>query len=286
MANGGHSRCPSPIITWIQYCVLITGQTTSLFSPFVARGVVNSHAKGAIKPSRSSQLGTIPCQRLVTDPVTKATTTNVTTATSHRNPSIVTATSKDTTTPIRMTGAHPQHQGTSHITHKVTTTGTFHSPAMNNGEANKMRDSQSDILSIACFNCKGFKASTFYIRELLNERDIICLSETWLRPGELSFIVPSLTNIPSANSLGKDDIIVFSKSGMEHVEAGHRGRPFGGVSIICKNNPELLYSEIESLSDEMIAASVSNANSIVLVIVVSLLTILQTRRSHSNRRVC
>ena len=130
-----------------------------------------------------------------------------------------------------------------------------------------LRDSQSDILSIACFNCKGFKASTFYIRELLDDRDILCLSETWLRPGELSFIVPSLTNIPSANSLGKEDIIVFSKSGMEHVDAGHRGRPFGGVSIICKNNPELLYSEIESLSDKMIAVSVSNANSIVLVIV-------------------
>ena len=88
-----------------------------------------------------------------------------------------------------------------------------------------------------------------------------------VRPGELSYIVPSLQNITSKQTLSKEDIQVFSKSGMEWADGGYRGRPFGGVSLICKNNPHILYNEIETLSDRIVAIAVSNANTIIYVLV-------------------
>ena len=38
------------------------------------------------------------------------------------------------------------------------------------------------------FNSKGLKQSIDYIANLLHSNDIVCLTETWLRPGELSGI--------------------------------------------------------------------------------------------------
>ena len=54
---------------------------------------------------------------------------------------------------------------------------------------------------------------------------------------------------------------------MEHATGGYRGRPYGGVSIICRNNPHIVYNEVEILSDRVVAITVSNANSIMCVIV-------------------
>ena len=74
----------------------------------------------------------------------------------------------------------------------------------------------------------------------------------------------SLVNVPGARCLSRDDIRVFSKSGMEHATGGYRGRPYGGVSIICRNNPHILYNEVEILSDRVVAITVSNAYSIII----------------------
>ena len=41
---------------------------------------------------------------------------------------------------------------------------------------------------ITVFNCHGFKQSFSYISKLLNDSDIACLTETWLRPCELPCI--------------------------------------------------------------------------------------------------
>ena len=64
---------------------------------------------------------------------------------------------------------------------------------------------------------------TTYCTDLLQQCDILCLSETWLRPCELSSIEKCLQGGVNGN------IDVFAKSGMVDIEPDYSGRPFGGV---------------------------------------------------------
>ena len=93
------------------------------------------------------------------------------------------------------------------------------------------------------FNCKGASQSVDYILKLLSECDILCLSETWLRPEELH-IFDSLVNCNNAYS-------VFSKSSMHDLEGDYSGRPFGGLSVICKKQPGLLFHEVNTNCDRI-----------------------------------
>ena len=98
---------------------------------------------------------------------------------------------------------------------------------------------ESTRATISCetFNCKGFKQSADYIRARLENCDILCLNETWLRPHELKSVESILNN--SSNKLdGK--CVAFSKSGMTEIdESSYSGRPFGGVTIVCKSRSDL-----------------------------------------------
>ena len=47
------------------------------------------------------------------------------------------------------------------------------------------------------FNAKGFKQSFMYVSELLSHADTVGITETWLRPGELSVIKPTLLGSPA-----------------------------------------------------------------------------------------
>ena len=38
------------------------------------------------------------------------------------------------------------------------------------------------------YNCKGFNSSVMYILSLMKSCDILCLTETWLRPDELNLV--------------------------------------------------------------------------------------------------
>ena len=93
-------------------------------------------------------------------------------------------------------------------------------------------------ISISCeaFNCKGFKQSSDYILERFVSSDFLCLSETWLKPSELVLIEDSL-----GEKFGKDSFTVFSKSAMEDIDPEYRGRPFGGVAMLCKNRSGLFF---------------------------------------------
>ena len=61
-------------------------------------------------------------------------------------------------------------------------------------------------------NCKGFKQSCDYIiKRLINDCDVMCLSETWLRPGDL-YLVDKALKRDVRSSLNQYS--VFSKSGI------------------------------------------------------------------------
>lgn len=119
-----------------------------------------------------------------------------------------------------------------------------------------MGNGNSENVNIICesYNCKGFKQSAEYIVKRLKSVDILCLSETWLRPGELNLVNEVLEHVDWAT------FTVFSKSGMNEVDSEYQGRPFGGVSIICKNKRKCSYFEIETDNPRIITVGVRNVS--------------------------
>ena len=140
----------------------------------------------------------------------------------------------------------------------------------------KSFDSQNnDILksdfknvNIVCmsYNCHGFKQSCDYIMKQLISCDIMCLSETWLRPAENNAI-QSLVN--SHPSLSKYRFAVFNKSGMDNVDASYMGRPFGGTAIILKNHPTYFPREIDVPSDRIVAVGLYDHVGTLIDVIVS-----------------
>ena len=108
---------------------------------------------------------------------------------------------------------------------------------------------------ITVFNCHGFKQSFSYISKLLNDSDVACLTETWLRPCEL----PYIDNVMRSSNMS-DKFQVFSKSAMCDIEPDYSGRPFGGVSIICKMNINFTYRELPVPSDRLIAVYIDDSH--------------------------
>ena len=106
-------------------------------------------------------------------------------------------------------------------------------------------------LVLECYNCHGFSGTADYVLDRLSNCDIMGLTETWLRPNEKHSIKSTLQNHPSFKSTHKA-YTVFSKSGMEDIEPDYTGRPFGGVSIIIKQNNYFTCKEIENLSDRIV----------------------------------
>ena len=85
----------------------------------------------------------------------------------------------------------------------------------------------------------------------------MCLNETWLWPAELS-IIEQNSNF---------NVTVFSKSAMNDVIPGYIGRPFGGVSVICKDNALLNYRELESPSDRIITVGVYDLSDVLIQVI-------------------
>ena len=105
-------------------------------------------------------------------------------------------------------------------------------------------------ITIECFNCHGFKESIDYILTRLHSCDIMCLSETWIKPSELSLIQDTI----DSHVLSKDcKYVVFNKCGMSEDDEHSAGRPYGGVAVICKVIAGLTY-ELINCDSKRVAA--------------------------------
>ena len=110
-------------------------------------------------------------------------------------------------------------------------------------------------LKCISWNCKGFNSSIHYALTLLNDCDILCLTETWLRPDELNVIDTVL------HDLRDFTFNVFAKSSMNHddVDGASRGRPYGGMAIICKQKPGLLFNDMHVDNDRIQALKICDS---------------------------
>ena len=106
----------------------------------------------------------------------------------------------------------------------------------------------SSCVVIESLNCHGMKHSWPYISDRFQHCDILCLTETWLKPGEeITAINAALQQ--SANP--PPNLNIFSVSGMRKTDAEYTGRPYGGVAIICKQSANFTYRELNSEFDNI-----------------------------------
>ena len=135
--------------------------------------------------------------------------------------------------------------------------------------------------SMISYNCKGFKQSVDAISTMVLEHDIVGLSETWLRPGELPSLKLGISDIHTRSGHGKDNsFCVFAKSAMTEVDSTYRGRPFGGVALLCKPKDDIVYSEIKSSNDRIVAVKVCDRNGNVIHVVINVYMPFFQRGNH------
>ena len=100
--------------------------------------------------------------------------------------------------------------------------------------------------------------------DLLCKCDVLCLCETWLRPGELECIKQVVNR---HHKLSDMKFNVFAKSSMEECPGSFLGRPFGGSAIIARSRDNLYFKEIEYDCDRIDLISVNNdENNLIAVI--------------------
>jgi hypothetical protein len=157
-------------------------------------------------------------------------------------------------------------QSTEHMKVPTTPDGA----TVNTENKNSMMDTteNGDELLIKCgtFNCHGLKQSMDYVIQQLSNRQILCLCETWLRPGELDLIDSLILNNPKLQ--GKN-YKTFSKSSMQDISPDYTGRPFGGVTIICELSNNLTFHELATDSERIIAIGVCDPRGSIVQIITS-----------------
>ena len=128
------------------------------------------------------------------------------------------------------------------------------------------QDATDALISCETFNCHGFKQSSQYVLDRLLISDILCLTETWLRPEENNLINLTISN---DTRFGADvKYSIFNKSSMAQVDHCYRGRPFGGLAIIVKKNPKYHARELCIDCDRILCVGIYDMlNNLVQIIV-------------------
>jgi len=95
-------------------------------------------------------------------------------------------------------------------------------------------------ISIASFNCYGYKSSAAYCEKLFNNCDITFLSEHWLTVAECLHLKKDFETTHWTSV----------KSSMDPCTL-HVGRPFGGVGFICRKNKHITYTEVDTKNERL-----------------------------------
>ena len=122
------------------------------------------------------------------------------------------------------------------------------------------------LLTVGSFNCHGFSNSLDYALELATSCDVLALSETWIREGDERLINLALNQ---CGALEHESFTVVSKSGMSDVDPEYTGRPYGGVSLICKHSDSFNFHALEVPSERIAAISLHDASGQLCAVIVA-----------------
>ena len=92
----------------------------------------------------------------------------------------------------------------------------------------KMEQTNINV-KFTALNCHGLKGNTLYVNKLLNEHDVIFLSEMWILESEKNLI----------NNYKRDFEIYFTPA-----KIGHSGRPYGSNMMLIKITVKYLKLEL------------------------------------------
>ena len=135
-----------------------------------------------------------------------------------------------------------------------TTDGAVATTIGNENEGTPRSSASYGDFTFGTFNSKSFKQNSEYVVDLLCNCDVLCLCETWLRPGELDCIKQVVNHHPK---LSDANLSVFAKSSMEDCPGSFLGRPFGGLAIIARSRDNVCFKEIAYDCDRIALVSVN-----------------------------
>ena len=118
-------------------------------------------------------------------------------------------------------------------------------------------DRQSVNLKFLSFNCNGMKSSFDMILQQMSHVDCMFLSETWLKPDDLSVI---------RQMLQKQNYHCILKTSVDP-EVALEGRPYGGVCFIYKNIPNITFVNIEVDDERICAMKLISEGKVILTII-------------------
>lgn len=116
-----------------------------------------------------------------------------------------------------------------------------------------MNNTLKDMTMIS-FNCKSVKRCASFVRQLCIQADIIALQETWLLPHDLPFMQTIHSDFGCA-----------VKSSVDTSKGVLRGRPYGGVALLCNESKLSLVTIVECQSDRIVGIRVQLAGSDFLI---------------------
>lgn len=108
--------------------------------------------------------------------------------------------------------------------------------------------------TLITYNCKNIKRSIEDVRRLCSSADIIALQETWLLPGELSYLAEVHSDFGSTGTSAVDTTVGILK-----------GRPFGGVALLWRKALSPCVSVIPCVNPRIAAIRVTTSDRPVLV---------------------
>jgi hypothetical protein len=95
---------------------------------------------------------------------------------------------------------------------------------------------------------------------LLSNADVVMLTETWLRPGELCAIELLVKSHPL---LCRDSYDVFATSAMEADAGNFVGRPYGGMATIVRRSQLFSAQETEPVCDRIQRIAIRDINNVM-----------------------
>ena len=113
-------------------------------------------------------------------------------------------------------------------------------------------------LRIVTYNCRSVKYSISTVKELCFSNELVCLTEHWLLPGEISYL----------SSIDKD-FIAFGSSAVDINSNLLSGRPYGGTAILCHRsvaaNVKLVNSTSPRITAVELKLSLNNTLTSILI---------------------
>ena len=111
-----------------------------------------------------------------------------------------------------------------------------------------------NVINIVSYNCRGFRSSSDYIKELLKQYDTLCLQEHWLPDLHLNDLNVS------------DDFVIVVGSGMAPNQV-ISGRPYSGCAIYCCNQLSASFSPCPVASERFCSGELALADGRLLLLV-------------------